>query len=209
MTDSVKKTRPNVAEPINKNDEDFAVVRKRIADRLFDLREKSGMTRQKLAGLVGVSHQQVFKYENYQARIGADKLVVFAKVFGKPLEYFTGEQPYERHDGQSECVLRRQRRLSAYFAEIRSDEVQSAVVDLTRALAQPDRTADETSFCLRSDVARLCNALIAVRTLVFDPENVEKDDAFRKNVTELVDETLYRVSRHGKDAHKELTKKEA
>jgi len=59
-----------------------------IAKRLQKLREKSDLTRERLGELIGVSGQQIHKYELAKNRISASRLFEIAQIMKVPLNYF-------------------------------------------------------------------------------------------------------------------------
>jgi len=63
-------------------------VHAKIGIRLKLIRKKSGLSRKKVGDLVGVSLQQIQKYEEGVNRISALRLYYFSKIFNVPLSYF-------------------------------------------------------------------------------------------------------------------------
>ena len=61
---------------------------KHIALRLRDKRNELGISQTELADAVGISFQQVQKYENGTNRIAAGRLWQIANYFKVPVEYF-------------------------------------------------------------------------------------------------------------------------
>ena len=59
-----------------------------VALRMRAKREELGLTQTALADAVGVTFQQVQKYENGKNRISAGRLWQFAKLFKVPIDYF-------------------------------------------------------------------------------------------------------------------------
>jgi len=60
----------------------------KISKKLISAREESGIKITAFSSLIGVTHQQLRKYENGQNRISAGRLVLFAAASGKPITYF-------------------------------------------------------------------------------------------------------------------------
>lgn len=59
-----------------------------IGKRLKFRRNFMGMTQESLARLLGVSFQQIQKYESGQNKIAASKLYHIAKILSSPIQYF-------------------------------------------------------------------------------------------------------------------------
>ena len=121
-----------------KSTEVDAHVGKRIRQRRLLL----GLTQQKLAEAVGVSFQQLQKYERGTNRVGAGTLFDLARVLDVPVSYFfaaigsdgSSEDPFQRrHDllaGEEGLSL-----VTAYFT-ITDRRVRQRLHDLVRAVAE-------------------------------------------------------------------------
>ena len=113
-----------------------AVVGARIAVR----RRALGLSQTALAGLVGVSCQQIQKYENGQNRISVSRLHALSLALGLPVEAF-----FPQRAGEAETVelqtLRaltataEGRALAAGFARIEDRAVRQALTRLVEVLA--------------------------------------------------------------------------
>ncbi len=110
-----------------------------------------GMSQEKLGEQLGLTFQQVQKYEKGVNRIGASRLFDLAKVLGVPVQFFYDEAPvgvlsaadlaggFAEQPGESYVVeflgTRDGMELNKAFARITDLKVRRAVVDLVRALA--------------------------------------------------------------------------
>jgi len=63
-------------------------IDKLIGKRIQELRIAMGLSRQELVKKVGVTHQQLQKYENGTNRISIGRLFYIAKALKKPMSYF-------------------------------------------------------------------------------------------------------------------------
>jgi len=109
-------------------------VDKFIGNKIYNLRLGRGMSRQQLAEVIGVTHQQLQKYEKGANRLSAGRLVLIARALGKTVEFF-----YEGlESNQSEPVITKHQRMcievSRNFMKITSSEHQNAVNSLVRSL---------------------------------------------------------------------------
>ena len=59
-----------------------------VGRRLCVLRKSSGISQQKLAEQLGVTYQQIQKYEGGTNRVSTAFLLKLAQMFGVPLDYF-------------------------------------------------------------------------------------------------------------------------
>lgn len=58
-----------------------------LADKIIDLRKKSGMSQEELASELGVSRQSVSKWESIQSIPDIDKIIAMSKIFGVSTDY--------------------------------------------------------------------------------------------------------------------------
>ncbi|MBN9289766.1 MAG: helix-turn-helix transcriptional regulator [Hyphomicrobium denitrificans] len=110
-----------------------------------------GMSQEKLGEHLGLTFQQVQKYEKGVNRIGASRLFDLAKVLGVPVQFFYDEAPsgvqttgnviagFADQPGESYVVdflgTREGLELNKAFARISDPKVRRSIVDLVRSLA--------------------------------------------------------------------------
>lgn len=70
------------------NDEKLRIIEEHIGKQLRVKRVKRGLTLAAIASKIGISHQQVQKYEQAQSRISAAMLYKFANIYGIGVEQF-------------------------------------------------------------------------------------------------------------------------
>lgn len=75
-------------------DQDFNVA---LGKRLSLLRKSRKMSLEHLGIILGVSHQQVHKYETGESTIQPRRIKICAKLFGVPVGYFYGEGESDTH----------------------------------------------------------------------------------------------------------------
>lgn len=108
-----------------------------IGEKIYSLRLAKGLSRQQLAEVIEVTHQQLQKYEKGVNRISIGRLVLIAKALDKSIDYF-----YEglEEAGTVEPILTQHQRMcievSRNFMKIRNAEHQQAVNALIRALTK-------------------------------------------------------------------------
>lgn len=111
-------------------------IDKFVGGKIYSLRLAKGLSRQQLAKVVEVTHQQLQKYEKGTNRISVGRLVLIAKALGKNVNYF-----YEGLESMSqEPVLTQHQRMcievSRNFMKIESTEHQNAVNTLVKSLVR-------------------------------------------------------------------------
>ena len=112
-----------------------------------------GMSQEKLGEHLGLTFQQVQKYEKGVNRVGASRLFDLAKVLGVPVQFFYDEAPagvhgvpaasgFAEHPGESYVVeflgSREGMELNKAFARITDGRVRRSIVELVRSLAGDD-----------------------------------------------------------------------
>ena len=109
-------------------------IDKIIGGRVYSLRLAQGLARQQLAKVIGVTPQQLQKYENAKNRVSASRLVLIAKALGKNISYF-----YEGiEESDSEVIPSHHQRLllevSRNFRKIINSDHQTAISNLVKSL---------------------------------------------------------------------------
>lgn len=113
-----------------------------------------GMSQEKLGEHLGLTFQQVQKYEKGVNRIGASRLFDLAKVLGVPVQFFYDEAPsgmitgsdsirgFSEQPDESYVVeflgTREGLELNKAFARISDAKVRRSIVELVRSLAGDD-----------------------------------------------------------------------
>jgi transcriptional regulator with XRE-family HTH domain len=108
-----------------------------------------GMSQERLGESMGLTFQQVQKYEKGVNRIGASRLFQISKILDVPVQFFFEEAPYVGDGAQpagmaepdSEAFIleflnsREGLELNRAFVKIADAKVRKSVVDLVRALS--------------------------------------------------------------------------
>ena len=106
-----------------------------IGKKVSELRNSNGWSRQELATMIGVTHQQLQKYENGTNRITVGRLMLIAKAFNKtPASFFDGldaNAPEEDSKGQRFYL-----EVARNFKKISKPEHQNAVKSLIRSFVK-------------------------------------------------------------------------
>jgi len=116
-----------------------------------------GMSQEKLGEQLGLTFQQIQKYEKGINRIGASRLYELAKVLGVSVEFFyedaPGTTPTNKSQNSSSGLAERQAdryvvdflssregiELNKAFVKITDPKVRRAIVDLVRSLAGEEK----------------------------------------------------------------------
>lgn len=119
-----------------------------VGGRLRQRRTLLGMSQEKLGRAVGLTFQQIQKYERGVNRIGASRLLQLSRVLGVPIAYFFDDVPAPKSGraaqqavtaapAQDDPFSRRETMelVRAYYA-ISNPYVRKRVLDLVRALSR-------------------------------------------------------------------------
>ena len=114
-----------------------AAIDAHVGARIRERRIMLGLTQRQLAELVGVTYQQMHKYERGINRVTAGRFFEIARAFGVPVGYFyegieegieEGMRPVTQHERMRLEVARN-------FADIPNERHREALTALARALA--------------------------------------------------------------------------
>lgn len=129
-------------------------VDRRLGQRMRARRLEIGMSQERLAELLGVTFQQVQKYEKGVNRVAASRLFDLAASLEVPVAYFFegltaahGNGVAEEAESPMFDVLATPDglQLLTMFAAIRNPRVRRRVVDLVRALSDEETSKERDS----------------------------------------------------------------
>jgi len=109
-------------------------IDKFIGNKIYSLRLAKGLSRQQLSKVIGVTHQQLQKYENGSNRVSASKLALIAKALDREVPYFyegfeTGDTSAHILENQRLCI-----EVARNFRRIGNREHQDAINTLVKSL---------------------------------------------------------------------------
>ena len=134
MTESKKKPNP---------------VDVHVGGRIRLRRNMVGMSQEKLGAHLGITFQQIQKYEKGTNRVGASRLQAISSILEVPVDYFfdgaPGEKPTDgfAEDSQTTYVVdflssTEGLLLNRAFARIGDPKVRRRIIELVRTLADED-----------------------------------------------------------------------
>lgn len=114
-----------------------------IGSRIRRRRTELGLTQEQLGHALGVSYQQIQKYETAANRVSASRLYELARAFGVEIDYFfeglekqaaTGSLPHGGHNRAAIDLVRN-------FLALEDETLRIAVSGLLKALRERDNRA--------------------------------------------------------------------
>jgi transcriptional regulator with XRE-family HTH domain len=105
-----------------------------IGQKLRTIRISAKMSQEQVGELLGVSLQQIQKYEICANRISASKLYEFAKIFNVSINYFFDDYLSDKdfHD----CKSGQKQTLIDAFNKINSNKVKDDIIKLINSISQ-------------------------------------------------------------------------
>ncbi len=125
-----------------------------VGSRVRLRRMLMGMSQERLGDSMGLTFQQVQKYEKGVNRIGASRLFQISKILDVPVQFFFEEAPNLTEAGaapgmaepESQTFIieflnsREGLELNRAFSKISDARIRKSIIDLIRALSAADRT---------------------------------------------------------------------
>jgi transcriptional regulator with XRE-family HTH domain len=105
-----------------------------VGERIRERRRMLGLSQRALADQVGVSDQDIHKYERGIHRVSAGRLYEIARALETPIDYFF-EGVDNKPPGYTSAADRVLREVAYYFVRIRTDEDREELVQFVRTLA--------------------------------------------------------------------------
>ena len=105
-----------------------------VGRRVREARATKGLSQEQLGNLIGISFQQVQKYEKGTNRIGSSRLWDISKALDVPIPYFfEGMEDAGELNGRE--IPRRTIQLAKQIEEIQDDGIRDQVLNLIKACA--------------------------------------------------------------------------
>lgn len=130
-----------------------------VGGRIRQQRMFVGMSQEQLGEKLGLTFQQIQKYEKGANRVSASRLWEMSKIFDVPICFFfegTGAKPDEHvhedvgfaESNQSGLLVgsdSERLRLNRYFVQIHDPTLRRAVIDLAKSIAGTSATVDRNA----------------------------------------------------------------
>ena len=124
----MRKTKPKQSTQVDQG----------IGSRIALLRTANGLSQSQLAEALGISFQQVQKYEAGKNRIGAGRLQAIADRLSVPVSTFFEETTQPTHDDALEMLLQSDGALDVLraYVSITDEEVRKSILTMVKAMVR-------------------------------------------------------------------------
>jgi transcriptional regulator with XRE-family HTH domain len=122
-----------------------------VGSRIRLRRNMLGMSQEKLGEGLGITFQQIQKYEKGTNRVGASRLQAISSVLGVPVSYFFEDAPGQSDEGATGMAevsatnyvvdflnSAEGLQLNRSFVKITDSRIRKRVIDLVKALSADD-----------------------------------------------------------------------
>jgi transcriptional regulator with XRE-family HTH domain len=128
-----------------------------VGNKLREKRIMLGLSQDAVGKMLGVSFQQVQKYEKGLNRVGCSRLYEFSKMFNTPVSYFFDGLDYQANDNVApsakvaeeaddykydEMYSRETLELMRSYYSIKDEKTRKRFADLIRSFAEQNNQAD-------------------------------------------------------------------
>ena len=107
-----------------------------VGRKIAEIRLAFGLTREDIASKIGVTHQQIAKYEKGENRISIGRLILIAGIFGKTPSYFYEGIVEKVGTPEEESRQRLTLEYSKNFKGIKNDDIKEALNRLGALLSK-------------------------------------------------------------------------
>ena len=111
-------------------------VNKCIGRKLYEARRAAGLSLNDLAQEIGVTGQQLFKYENGTNQININRLLKIVEILSLNLNYFLEDVTPLEHDRETVEYQRNRLNISNDFMQIKDKACQKILSNLIRLLSK-------------------------------------------------------------------------
>ncbi|MCA3312187.1 MAG: helix-turn-helix transcriptional regulator [Roseomonas sp.] len=147
----IKPTEPDALDVLKKSvSRETSEVDRFVGERIRLYRSMIGMSQQKLAENLGVTFQQLQKYERGENRIGAGRLLTVATVLGIPITFLLDEEGFSQRHGSEHSMAggaldtaRDAYAIGRAFSQITDPEIRRTITTLVQSLARQSETSDD------------------------------------------------------------------
>jgi len=120
---------------MTRNNDFIKNIDKHVGSRIHDFRIEKGLSRQQLATKVGITHQQLAKYEHGVNRICVGRLLLICNELKRPITSFIEEYDINTNNN----MLAKERltiELVRSFHSIKNEKIKEAINNLAKVISK-------------------------------------------------------------------------
>jgi transcriptional regulator with XRE-family HTH domain len=106
-----------------------------IGETIKFRRQDVGMSQERLAEIVGVSYQQIQRYENGKNKLNVENIQIIAEALSVPMTFFFPEQPHKIAEPLPPYQSTDEKTLLQLYRKIPAKADKDTVVRVARSLA--------------------------------------------------------------------------
>ena len=112
------------------------ITSKKIGEKIKKRRVEFGLSQEKLAYALGVTYQQVQRYENGTNRLNVENIQLIADILSLPVSYFfASDKTLMVAEKAPAYLLAEKSNLMKYFRKIKKDSSKNLVIQVARLAA--------------------------------------------------------------------------
>ena len=108
-------------------------INKKVGEKIRQLRLDNGFSRTQVIKHIGVSNQQLLKYETGKNKVSTGRLKLIAQLFQKPLSYFYEE---DNNNYVADITTRIGANVYRNFMKLKSEKLKKSISGLLRNLVE-------------------------------------------------------------------------
>lgn len=111
---------------------------KEIGEKIKRRRRELGISQENLAETLGVTYQQVQRYENGANKLNVENLQVIADVLSVPVSYFFEAEKASMIAEKPSIYYPEESKLLKHFRKIKTSSLKNVVIQVARVAAKAD-----------------------------------------------------------------------
>jgi transcriptional regulator with XRE-family HTH domain len=113
------------------------ITSKEMGAKIKKRRKELGISQERLAEMLGITYQQVQRYENGTNRLNVENIQLIADMLSVPVSYFfEGGEASVIEERQPHYLPAKESKLLSYFRKIKEDRSKNIIIQVARLAAR-------------------------------------------------------------------------
>lgn len=113
------------------------ITSKEMGAKIKKRRKELGISQERLAEMLGITYQQVQRYENGANRLNVENIQLIADTLSVPVSYFfEGGEASVLEERQMHYLPDKESKLLSYFRKIKEDSSKNIIIQVARLAAR-------------------------------------------------------------------------